>query len=109
MRELAEDTGCVLPVTLLVIALIAGCTASGSFRSHMETMVGKVYIIGNEPFTKYALQLEDGNAYVLNCSKELQIQLARQQGKTIKIHFNKMESAMEGMAVTVVSIDALEK
>lgn len=109
MRKPAENTGTVLHVAMLVIVLLAGCVASGSVHSHMETMVGKVYIIGNEPFTKYALQLEDGSAYVLNCTKELEMQLARQQGKTIKIHFKGMESAMEGTALNVLSIDALEK
>jgi uncharacterized Zn finger protein len=99
----------VFPAVTLMMVALAGCVSLESVNNDVETMVGEVYVTGNEPFTKFALQLEDGSAYILKCSKELQDQLSREQGKTVKVRFKGIENALEGKSLDVVSIEALVK
>jgi hypothetical protein len=109
MRMFADSTGFVFPAVTLLMVVLAGCVSLQGVNGHVETMVGRVYVTGNEPFTKFALQLEDGSAYILNCSKELQDQLSREQGKTVKVRFKGIENVLEGKALNVISIESVVK
>ena len=56
----------LLWITLLVF-IFQGTLWAGGMKSGNEEVeiVGRVYVMGNEPFTQVALKLDDGQVYVL--------------------------------------------
>jgi hypothetical protein len=71
--------------------------------------VGTIYVTGNEPFTRLALQAEDGNRYILKCEKDLEETLGRSQGKKYALQFSVLEVLPEGMVITVISAKPADK
>jgi hypothetical protein len=99
----------VLCAAALLLIGIAGCSATDGLTNGSGVVVGKVYVTGNEPFTKLALQMSDGSRYVLLCTPETDRQLSQAQGKNVKIHFSAIEQAPEGKALRVASMEVLQQ
>ncbi len=81
---------------------LPGCTSSGTRATSLNTATGRVYVIGNEPFTKVALEVSAGTMYVLECAPDMEAMLRRKQGRMVKIHFTKTGRVPEGLSVKVV-------
>jgi len=96
----------VLLAWILVVCL-AGCSTSELSGDAMRIIVGKVYVIGNEPFTKLAVEMENKQVYVLECTKEMQAMLLAKQGQLVRVHFRTMKNVPEGKAVAVSEAEVL--
>ena len=73
-----------LATTALLLALL-GCIGAGSIKGVEEEIraTGRVYVMGNEPFTQVALQLDDGKIYAL--TGQYDKQLRSLQGKRLSV------------------------
>lgn len=79
-------------------ACSCGCGDSGNQSS---AVTGYIAVVGNEPFTKLAIQTDDNKTYILQCSKELHDELWQQQGRFYAVQYGDMRKE-EGMDVLVV-------
>ena len=91
-----------LPFLITVVFALHGCSSSELRLEGAGILVGRIFVIGNEPFTKLGLEVETGEMYVLECGPDLQTVLRGKQGRTMKIQFEKSERVPEGLAVKVI-------
>jgi hypothetical protein len=100
-------------IQLIVIAvLLAGgwllsCASSKPATTQPQTLVGQVFVIGNEPFTKLALKAEDGQTYVLVGAKEVETMLLQHQGQIVQILTTGAEETSEGKIWRVIQAEVL--
>lgn len=88
-----------LPLLVLVVLFITGCCSCGSGEENV--VKGVITVVGNDPFARLAVKLDNNKAYLLECSEKLKKELWNQQGNSYAIHFS--ESRMEnGIPVLVV-------
>jgi hypothetical protein len=73
-----------LVITALLLTLL-GVIGAGSMKGVKEEIqvTGRVYVMGNEPFTQVAIQLDDGKIYAL--TGEYDKQLRSLQGKRLSV------------------------
>jgi hypothetical protein len=67
---------------------------------------GKIVVIGNEPFTKLAMETDSGETFVLLCPKDIEIILSKRQGQRMRLHWTSVGDAPEGRTLAV---DRIEK
>jgi hypothetical protein len=70
-----------LALTSLSLLLLAGACTNKS----TQTITGRIFITGNEPFTELALETPSNEVYKLNADEELKSELWQQQGKVVEI------------------------
>ena len=71
----------LITISLLIITIvIINCAGS-----KVDTIQGKLYVSGNEPFTFLIIESEDGNIYKIECSDSLQTELWKMQGEIINL------------------------
>ena len=87
---------------LFFIFISIGITACCSCGGEKDNIVkGFITIIGNEPFSKLGIKLENNKNYLLECSDELKKELWNRQGFYYAVEFS--ESKIEnGVPVLVV-------
>ncbi|PKL83663.1 MAG: hypothetical protein CVV24_03870 [Ignavibacteriae bacterium HGW-Ignavibacteriae-3] len=92
----------ILYTTLFIfLSIIYGCSCNCGKDSDMENMIkGYIAVVGNEPFTKLALQTDDNKTYILECSKELKDELWKKQGSYYYIKYGEMNK--EEVVPTIV-------
>ena len=89
---------------ILVAALGAGSLKGG--KEEMEA-TGKVYVMGNEPFTQVAIRTDDGQVYAL--VGERAQELRRLQGRRVAVAGRPSEEKPRGArAIEVKSFRILE-
>jgi len=81
----------ILILVLPVILFIYGCSPA---KDIPETgyITGIVVVVGNEPFTNLALQTGPSDVFILECNKETKDYLLNNQGKRVKISYNKIDN-----------------
>jgi hypothetical protein len=82
-----------------------GCSSFGGSKEGVHRLEGMIYVTGNAPFTKLALQGDDGVRYFLKCTKEVEEVLNRSQGRRFTVHYSAMEKGPEGPILKVVSAE----
>ena len=88
---------------VLVSALIIGCGSTMEPLREQGELQGKVFVIGNDPFTRLALARDDRNSVVLICLPDVEKYLRSHQGETIKVTYEGISRVPEGQAVRVTS------
>jgi len=73
-----------LAVAALLLVLF-GIVGAGSMKAEKEEIqvTGRIYVMGNEPFTQVAIQLDDGKIYAL--TGEYDKRLRSLQGKRLSV------------------------
>ncbi|MFO7888961.1 MAG: hypothetical protein R6V04_01330 [bacterium] len=66
-----------------------------------RTIKGVIFITGNEPFTRLALEDINGNVYYLQCSEEMVKKLWDLQGQEVLIYYNSINTNETGTFVKV--------
>ena len=103
-RRYPRMTSFFLLSFILVATLGAGSLKGG--REKME-VTGKVYVMGNEPFTRVAIRTEDGQVYALVGKHDQE--LRRLQGRRVAITGKPSEEKPRGaQAIEVKSFRVLE-
>ncbi|MGE5499458.1 MAG: hypothetical protein ACM3Q2_15360, partial [Syntrophothermus sp.] len=55
---------------LVPLILFSSCSSSkDSARGEVKTIKGRVFVVGNSPFTHMALQTDSTTVYLLDCNK----------------------------------------
>ena len=90
-------------LALIAALFFATCAPPGESVNQVRVLAGTIYVTGNEPFTRLALQAVDGRAYILKCEKDVEVMLDRSQGKKFTIRFSVIEYLAEGPVITVLS------
>jgi hypothetical protein len=68
-------------------------------------MVGKIFVIGNEPFTKLAIQTSENLMFPLKCEKKIETELQAIQGKIIKVKYDGTKPSPEGLMLIVTNVE----
>jgi len=84
----------------LGLSLPECATKSVPLREQGE-LQGKVYLVGNDPFTQLALGIDERNYVVLLCSPEIDKYLRGHQGELAKVTYDGTSQVPEGQAVRV--------
>jgi hypothetical protein len=95
-------------VTVLLLVL-SGIIGAGSMKGGEEEVqvTGRIYVMGNEPFTQVAIQLDDGKVYAL--TGEYDKDLRALQGKRLTIKGKLSGKTPRGAeAIEVKSFQVLE-
>jgi hypothetical protein len=97
-----------LAVVALLIGLF-GTIGAGSMKVEKEEMqvTGRVYVMGNEPFTQVAIQLDDGRIYAMTGGYDKE--LRGLQGKRVTVNGKLSGKTPRGAeAIEVKSFQVLE-
>lgn len=95
----------------ILMAFISAATlGAGSMKKGSDEMevIGKVYLMGNEPFTHVALKMDDGQVYAL--LGEHDQELRRLQGRRVRVVGKPSEEKPRGAkAIEVKSFRVVEE
>ncbi len=85
----------------LLLFVILGTLGAGNMKAGKQMeIVGKIYVMGNEPFTKVAIKLDDGQVYAL--LGEYDRELRKLQGKRVSVTGEPSEERPRGANAIVV-------
>lgn len=94
-------------IIIVTVLLVSSCASSKNCEGEMKYESGTIAVVGNEPFTELALQVEGGESFILICDKELSEKLMRQQGQQYKIGYCKIEKKSRGTGLIVVKAEPI--
>lgn len=89
--------------------LILGTLGAGSMKIQPEEIeaTGRIYVMGNEPFTQVAIRLDDGRVFAL--MGEYDKELRALQGKRLTVRGNQGEKTRQGAdSIEVKSFQVME-
>lgn len=86
----------------LIAILIFGCS------SGKESIEGTICVVGNEPFSKLALQVDSVTLYKLEVSKEEKDILWKNQGRKAKINYTEVDSTELPKTLKVIKYEILK-
>jgi len=107
-KGFAKFPGVFLFGALLLVLL--GTLGAGSLKMKKDEVqvTGRIYVMGNEPFTQVAIQLDDGKVYAL--TGEYDKELRSLQGKRLTVKGKLSGKTPRGEeAIEVKSFQVLEK
>lgn len=88
-------------ITAFVFFLIfLGCRERPDEVEH--SLIGVIYVVGNEPFPKLALSTDNGDIYILKCDKAIESELWKMQGVRVIIYYTTMTVELEMKTVNVI-------
>lgn len=100
----------VFTVLLLAITVLTyGCCNCGKNIAEGSAVSGKIIIIGNDPFTKLAIQTDDEKVYILECSEELRKELWNKQGDLYLVSFSDLKVVEERDVLVVEKVMPIKK
>lgn len=94
--------------TCLLILFIS-CCSSKKTSTVVQTVIGTIQVIGNEPFTQLALETEDGTVYLLKAEGDIIEELFKHQGQFVKIQYKGIEELPEGKSILVEHVEILRE
>jgi hypothetical protein len=62
--------------------------SSASTASTLPFMIGKIEVIGNEPFTRLALRVDPTHVFILQAGKALEKELTAHQSTLVKLYYS---------------------
>jgi hypothetical protein len=90
---------------LFVLACTGGCKSTTVPLREQGELHGKVYVLGNDPFTKLALAIDEQKSVVLLCTPEVDKYLRSHQGAMAKVTYDGTSTVPEGQAVRVTGAE----
>lgn len=99
-----------LNVFFLVLLLsLVSCSSSKDSDKDTRNLKGRIFVVGNSPFTHLALQVDSVTTYLLNCNEEIRKSLSEYQGNFAEITYRDTEETPDGKALKVISATLLPK
>ncbi len=87
-------------VVLLSVVLV-GVRCAGEKEAIKGTVMGTIYVIGNEPFTSLAVQDSTGKMYRISTMKDVRERLLARQGKIVVLEYSRVDTTREGLTLSV--------
>ena len=75
-----------------------GCSSKVMIQ---EPCIGVITIVGNDPFTKLAINVNDKDVYLLECSDALKKELWKNQGRIYQIIYSEVKKTEAGISLVV--------
>ena len=98
-----------LLVTILITVLFfSGCTGAKN-TVLARYIIGEVVVVGNEPFTNLALQTGPSNIIILDCDTKTKDFLLNNQGKTVKVFYEKIDDTKTPNVIYVQNTEIISK
>lgn len=96
---------------LIMLISVVSCSSSkdSAREGEVKTLQGRVFVVGNSPFTHMALQTDSTTVYLLDCSDEIQKKLSEHQGNLAEISYNGTTQTPEGKALKVIGASLLPR
>lgn len=99
IQGLVKSAAVMCSVALL---LLCGCLSQKDAGADSRTLVGILYVTGNEPFTNLALQTEDGKMHVVRRdTTALYSELWKLQGRKLLVWFRLRESKLDSSLISI--------
>jgi hypothetical protein len=77
---------------------IPGCSST---RAIQNPVIGIIQVVGNEPFTRLAVNINDKDVYLLECTQEVKTELLKNQQKIYQIIYSEVKESEEGITLVV--------
>jgi predicted component of type VI protein secretion system len=90
---------------VIILLILCGCTTSKETANEKNELTGMLKVIGNEPFTKLALQTLAGKTYILQCPLTIQSALLKHQGYRTTVRYDSLKQTFEGQALHIIDAD----
>jgi hypothetical protein len=95
---------------ILSAILINACSCGCNKNTIIENSVrGYIVVVNNPPFSKVAVKTDEGKLYILECSKELEIQLLKEQGTFFYIKYSDIWEENGESVIVVEKVLPLKK
>jgi hypothetical protein len=88
---------------VLLCLFLGSCSSSHPQLPATGTLDGVIFSIGNDPFTKLGIEVENKTMIILQCSKEIEKELRAHQGQRVQVHYETVEDTPNGLSVQVKS------
>jgi hypothetical protein len=101
--EMIKNNLRIVVLTSVLVALTAfftSCSCNCGKNNEENFVKGYITVVGNDPFTKLAVKSVDDKIYILQCSKELESLLSKDQGSFYYIIYS--ESRIEKDSTIIV-------
>lgn len=85
-------------VIIVSCCYLAGCSSAASVQN---PVIGIIQVVGNDPFTRLAININDKDVYLLECTKEVEADLWKNQGKIYEIKYSEVRKSSEGTTLVV--------
>jgi hypothetical protein len=94
---------------LIAVLFVSACGTERDLSHPVRSVVGILYVTGNEPFTDLALQTDDGG--VLRIRKDTTAvyrELRGLQGQKLRVQFRAIDSKPDISSISVVRYDLVK-
>ena len=93
-------------ISVLCMLMLAACAGSRQ-ELDKQVILGKIQIIGNEPFTQLAVEDKTETVYILKCSKDIEKQLLKLQGQPIRLYCSEIVIREMQNTATVIKFEKI--
>lgn len=83
-------------ICFFVLAVLVNSCLHGQQDTVYHGMKGTIQVIGNHPFEKLALSMEDGSVFVIRTPKQLRDKMMMIQGRMVIVRYTTVER-IDGM------------
>jgi len=98
-----------LLLSCFVLLVGIGCRSTTVPLREQGELRGRVYVVGNDPFTKVALGIDDRQNIILLCAPEVEKYLRGHQGEFAKVDYDGTSTVPEGQAVRVTHAEIVSE
>ncbi|HED07066.1 MAG TPA: hypothetical protein ENI57_03005, partial [Ignavibacteria bacterium] len=89
-------------ILFAIIISFAGCSSSSKISMKIKNINGIAIVVGNEPFTHIAIQVDSNTVYLIKSNPKIEHMLLMNQGKKIIVKYNKIENVEGNKVIHVV-------
>jgi hypothetical protein len=93
----------------IALVVMCGCGSTTVPLREQGELRGKVCVVGNDPFTKLAIAIDERQNIILLCSPDVERYLRGHQGEPAKVDYNGTELVPEGQAVRVTRAEIVHE
>jgi hypothetical protein len=90
-------------LVLTAVFLASGCATSRGTFDPPRTMSGQIMVVGNEPFTRLAVQVEHEKVYLIHCNDSTKKLLMSHQGRIAQLVYSEIRETNRGEELEVLS------
>ncbi|MFA7288548.1 MAG: hypothetical protein WC055_06670 [Melioribacteraceae bacterium] len=94
---------------LFLSIIVLNNTGCSCHCGDKETLKGMVIVVGNEPFAKPALKLDDGTIFIVEGSEEIVKELLNNQGAKYAVTLGTFRDSPEGKILVIEQAEKLDK
>lgn len=87
---------------IVIVFLFCNCFFFKTGKAD-SAIQGRIYIAGNEPFARIAIEKDNGDVYYLKCKEQIKKKLWDLQGKKIVVNYVEIKENKAGKFIIVKS------